>query len=583
MIAMIASAARATVEADLPIGRARGRCMKKGRQEALEAIDAARDISAVFAEANRALASREGWGDDIRGCAAAALNWAEFQFPIEALRDGASIHENHPEIITKRKDLLSMSMLAAKAVAKELLAPLPAEGDVEERRARWMEVSKSAKKAAIKTLECAAGCSNLHPWRIFGPAAGLLDGSQVWLDAKEYGLWGQIEADVLRPIESDYASLVEIERFEGGASAFHERWDNYPRERSAIRELMEESGASFIIAGPAGGFATIAKGASMLREAGQALGGIVGLANEEMWFGLEGWVLNMRSKATVAKFMPDVKTLGFSHVPSHLGHEWTHLLDKRIEAVGSASQKKALARLREAPGKQEPDQELLLERRSDLRAFATYARLYGCSKIQKRLRYKNAWDVEEPFATEARAAVQKGEACFGEFIESVLGPSGVKVPPTPALYATLRESWFPSLHGGGECVFVREAKEADLIFGGKKNNYWQSEVEMIARIAEAYFQAKGAPRVVAAVDADGREPRGKEAEAFSKAYQALIDSVKAHPRRLANARLMEEIDRRRARAEGIGERAQELAVRLPAPQQLAGPSVGGLRRVARQK
>lgn len=561
--------------------------MSKSRQEALDAIDAARDMSEVFAEANRALSSREGWGDDIRGCAAAALNWMAFQFPIEALHEGASLHGNHPEMITKRKDLLSMSMLAAKAVAKALLAPLPEGGDLEACRERWMAVSASARKAAIKTLECAQGCSNLHPWRLFGPAAGQLDGSQVWLDAEEYGRWEQIEADVLRPIESDYASLVEIERFEGGAAAFHERWSNYPPGRSAIRELMEESGASFVIAGPAGGFPTIARGAGMLREASQALGGIVGLASEEMWFGLEGWILNMRSRSKVAMFVPDTKTLGFSHVPSHLGHEWTHLLDKRIEAVGSASQKKALARLREAPKKQEPDQELLQERRGDLRAFAAYARLYGCNKIQERLLYKSApeyaWDVEEPFAREARAAVQKGEACFGEFIESVLGPSGVKVPPTPELYATLRESWFPSLDEGGECVFVREAKEADLIFGGKKNNYWQSEVEMIARIAEAYFQAKGAPRVVAAVDADGREPRGKEAGAFSKAYQALIDSVKAHPRRLANARLMDKMDRQGARSDGIGASMQAPAASLPAPIQADGAAVGGLRRVTRQK
>lgn len=122
-----------------------------------------------------------------------------------------------------------------------------------------------------------------------------------------------------------------------------------------------------------------------------------------------------------------------------------------------------------------------------------------------------------------------------------------------------------------------------MIFGGKKNNYWQSEVEMIARIAEAYFQAKGAPRVVAAVDADGREPRGKEAGAFSKAYQALIDSVKAHPRRLANARLMDKMDRQGARSDGIGASMQAPAASLPAPIQADGAAVGGLRRVTRQK
>lgn len=96
--------------------------MSASREEWIAKLAGASGYAAIFDLAAQALSSREAWGDDLRSSQAAARKWAGFFFPVEAIESGATIAGR----VAPRAEILAAGEAAAKAVAIELLAPLPA-------------------------------------------------------------------------------------------------------------------------------------------------------------------------------------------------------------------------------------------------------------------------------------------------------------------------------------------------------------------------------------------------------------------------------------------------------------------------
>lgn len=518
------------------------------RSAALEAIGKAQGLAQVLELANKALAERQSWGDDFTGSCAAAKKWAGFFFPIDAPESGAEIRGE----IFDRNDFLAVGVSAAKAVAKALLAPLPPADDEKNRQANWDRVSRAVEQSATSTLAFSALAGQAYAHDLFGFESLFSSSAKEWEAAAHIKTWEPMEALLLRPHESQ----LETSCGASGASAFRAQWDACSSDFSSVGALMRETDVGFMLSGPAGGVGVIAKGAELLRQSYRQLGELTELPKEALSMGLRGMALNLRSDSSLAYHNPAVNLMAFGSAPSHLGHEWTHLMDHRVQKHGTAAQKKALAELNAAPFKLAPDPALVSSRREEM--------IKGCrdmlghflhAKGKDDLVQRHAiapkeeggeWSCDDAFFNEIAKAAGEGLEPYTRAIVAARDPS------KPEINADALEWWWGEIkeaaglnpQANAVCDFVREAQIQDGL-GYAKKGYFTSEKEMIARIAEAHFYARGSSPAVAWERVGGAriEPRGQEAIELSGKYQNLIDALRADPEPLmsdaARARLME--------------------------------------------
>ena len=505
------------------------------REGWIERIRAADSVAEVFDSANRALSNREAWGDDLTGAWAAAERWASFLFPIEAVDGLVQVGIFRPE----GSDLLKVSLAAAKSVAVALLIPLPALGlgglplPEPERRFNWGEVSQAASVAAVSSMGDRLGASELAGL-LFGPDAMMGSEAMDWERAQHATGWSGLRAMLLNPVPAH----VERDCDKGGCAAeILAEWTAAAAESGAARKLMTEVAAGFVLAGPAGGLGVALKAASMLRAGFKAIAREVGVPIEAIGVGLEGLALNAWSPQAAAYYNPNIKTLAFGPAPSHVAHEWTHILDYRIEAVGAAEQRSALSELKRTARDLSPDQELAVELRGEiLHDAAPYLRWL--------LKNANAPVSKDDVGVidRAKAAAAKGEGPWREFLASQKGPStsffderGVQ-----EVLSRMRQGQGLDVEAEKISAFMREARLRDENDGGPQP-YWASSKEMVARIGEARFVGAGSSSL-AWRGKDALLPRGREDAELRRAYQKLIDTFAASPKTLANYRAASALD-----------------------------------------
>lgn len=535
---------------------------KRSREEWVGAIKGASDLGLVFERANQALIERQAWGDDPTGSLCAALMWAEFFFPMDALESGAIIGYGKAE----RSALLKAGEEAAKAVACALLSPLPRVNNNGEEinewglRESWTRVSEAAQDSAFNSWR-ENKLSSVYSVDIFGGMSRRGAQTELWDRAlnKESPL--SVSEILLAPAERrirehyDEKSGLELGR----------QWELASEDPAGVRRLMESSGASFILVGPAGGMKSIAKGASILLESYGSLASLIGVPSMAVGLGLEGLALNMSDDTAYAYYEPSLNLMAFDHAPAHLGHEWTHLLETRIGQSGSKNQKEALAKLLKGAFEIPPDPKLLAEFSGPL--FEQIAEgLGGFLKTKGRESSIANHCVETPgeeltlrcdeaFLEMAKRAAKKGKKEWDHFLISHKDPSGPAIIPSGSVlyFKAIREGL--GLQAGadkpGACDFLREARELDEL---REGPYYAKPKELIARVAEGYFSRLAAPP---SISVGGEHlPREGEALELEGRYKNLLQAFAAEPSRLLGRRVRSqliELERSNPAAlEGIG-------------------------------
>lgn len=164
----------------------------------------------------------------------------------------------------------------------------------------------------------------------------------------------------------------------------------------------------------------------------------------------------------------------------------------------------------------------------------------------------------------ARQAAAGEPQLWESFLSAHSDPSKPALPPEDAQWArqSLREASGLDAAVNVMSDFEREAR----LQGGQSPEelaYQLSPKEMIARAASSHFHALGSSPGLAW--AQTGDPRGREAETLSRAYQALARAVAADPVPLAN-------DRARAALRQMAEPAS------PAPPALDASTLASWRR-----
>lgn len=508
------------------------------RAQALAAIEAAEDMPRALDLANQALAQRHGWGDDLAGSCAAAKKWAGFLFPIAAPEAGAELRGQ----VLDRDLFLKVGLLAAKAVAKALLAPLPAGEGEKTRQENWARVSGAAEREAQSALACAFG-DKVFAHDVFGVDSLFANSSAEWEKAAHVKAWSQMEDLLLRPHESQLATSCGV----SGAEPFGAQWEASSDDFSSVAELMRQTDVGVVLAGPAGGAGVIAKGASLLRESYRQMGELTRLPNEALAMGLRGIALNLRSDARLAYHNPVISLMAFGSAPSHLGHEWTHLMDHRVQKMGTEKQKKALAELKAAPFKAEPDPELVSARRNEMvkdcrEMLGFFLHTKGKADLAERharppKEKGGRWDCDDDFFTQISKAAAEGFEPYMEALDNARDPAKPQINREAAQWwhGEMEEAAGRNAKANAVCDFVRQAQIKDTL-GHAKKGYFTSEKEMIARVGEVYFYARGAGPGVAWENLESAQPKGREAVDLARAYQHLMDELSADPEPLMSDR-----------------------------------------------
>lgn len=518
------------------------------REESIAAIGNAESFSDVLDLANAALARREPWGDDLAGSKAAAVKWAGFFFPVDCEQGGATLGSIHVD----KEEFVALGIRAAKAVSIALLAPLPTLADdgmaldEEAKVANWSKASAAAEKAVKRSLYAGKGTSHVALRSAFGLESLYTSTEQEFESAKHAKDWSEIETLLLAPATVALRSKWD----EQVRHAVTQSWEGASAQSTAITEAMGASGAGFVLAGPAGGLGTIAKGASLLAGAYNELAAMAGVPREALNLGMQGLGLNMLSSKHTAYFNPTMRLIAFPVIPSDLGHEWTHLLDHAIGKNGTPAQKRALADLKQAPLDIRPDPALSGQRRAA--ALAGERESLGWYLESKCRQSSRTSYLEKGSALDGRGSVSSQPLCSEQFMElakhacsgSIKEWSSflmehhdlAKELPNPevtkGIYHVLMEAWGLDAAATIDCEFIKKAKEHDARSYEKKG-YFMSPEELIARIGEAHFTGLGASPSLAWSKGDARTPQGSEAAELSKSYSKLMQAFAAHPQCLA--------------------------------------------------
>lgn len=285
-------------------------------------------------------------------------------------------------------------------------------------------MSSRAETAAKSALSGNKACQGIAPHHVFGFESLFADSKIEWEEAAHVKSWDEVRAKLHKPWEACFSSDCA----ESGREALSAQWAHALDDPGQLAGLLKESGASFALAGPAGGLSAACKGASVLRESYRDLSRLSGLSTETIGLGVEGFGLNMAARGCTAYSDPNLTLMAFGHVPTHVGHEWTHLLDARVGKVGTPEQRSALAALKKAPLQISADPELVAERRQAMlreqrESMGYFLRDKAKDEVAKAHLVFPSGPEGEPscddaFWESARAAVAKGSNPWKAFLHT---------------------------------------------------------------------------------------------------------------------------------------------------------------------
>lgn len=316
----------------------------------------------------------------------------------------------------------------------------------------------------------------------------------------------------------------------------------------AFERLRHAFGFSMVSCGPDGGARQGIASAEAIQEAFFALSRKLSAPAETLGLGGLGILLNCDLGPAGGALHGNGWSLGFSHPPGSVAHEWTHAFERHVEILGTPAQKASLAAVRDAVASL-PRDPALAERfahapveAEERRQIAFLAKVLSVRGTPEAQALGAAGEIPESLRDAWLSAMRfpDPDGMIGALQAAIethsapgyLPPDGLALARqeermAEAFYSkSLRER---ALRESDLSVFALLAREADesLAFSmpGDPPRYWSSPREMLARAAEAFFHDDATPSLAWVSPEDFSSPKLSELESLKQPLSRFFDSL----------------------------------------------------------